>query len=54
VRRKAGGQVEGGSSGGTSMTLVTGDENGEGEAMGCGRFQRGRGGGGVVALRCRR
>jgi hypothetical protein len=28
------------------MTPVMGDGNGEGEAMGCDRFQRGRGGGG--------
>jgi hypothetical protein len=31
------------------MTLVMGDENGEGEVMGCDRFQRGRGGGGKAA-----
>jgi hypothetical protein len=35
------GQEEGGNSGGTSMTLVTGGGNGEGKAMGCGHFQRG-------------
>jgi hypothetical protein len=38
--RKAGGQEEGGSGGGTSMAPVTGDGNGEGEAMGCNHFQR--------------
>jgi hypothetical protein len=32
--RKVGGQGEGGSGGGTSMVLLTEDENGEGEAMG--------------------
>jgi hypothetical protein len=42
-RRKAGGQGEEGSGGGTSMSLVTGDGNDEGEAMWCDRFQRGRG-----------
>jgi hypothetical protein len=31
-------QGEGGSSSGTSMTPVTGDGNGEGEAMGCRHF----------------
>jgi hypothetical protein len=36
--QKAGGQGEGGSGGGTSMAPVTGDGNGEGEVMGCGRF----------------
>jgi hypothetical protein len=51
-RQKADGQGEGGSGGGTSMASVTGDENGEGEAMRCGRFQRGRGGGGEAAPRC--
>jgi hypothetical protein len=45
------GQGEGGSDGGTSMALVTGDENREGEAMVCVRFWRG---GGEVAPRCRR
>jgi hypothetical protein len=49
-----GGQGEGGSGGGTSMPLVTGDENREGEAMGCGHFQRGSGGGGKAAPWCRR
>jgi hypothetical protein len=34
------------------MTLITGDENGEGDAMGCDRFQRGRGGCGEEAPRC--
>jgi hypothetical protein len=34
------------------MTLITRFENGEGEAMGCDRFQRGRGGGGEAAPRC--
>jgi hypothetical protein len=33
-----GGQEEGSSGGGTSMTSITGDENGEGEAMGCSHF----------------
>jgi hypothetical protein len=37
-RQKAEGQGEGGSSSGTSMVLVMGDRNGEGEAMGCGYF----------------
>jgi hypothetical protein len=36
------------------MTPITRDENGEGEAMGCDRFQRGRGGGGEATPRCRR
>jgi hypothetical protein len=53
-RQKAGGLGEGGSGGGISMTLVTGDRNGEGEAMGCSRFQRERRGGGEAAPRCRR
>jgi hypothetical protein len=44
ARRKAGGQGQGGSGSGTSMALIMGDGNGEGEAMGCGHFQRGRGG----------
>jgi hypothetical protein len=35
------------------MVPVIGDENMEGEAMGCGHFRRGRGGGGEVAPRCR-
>jgi hypothetical protein len=51
---KAGSQGEGGSGGGTLMTPVMGYGNGEGEAMGCDRFQRGRGGGGEVAPRCQR
>jgi hypothetical protein len=38
VRRKADDQGEGGSGDGTSMMHVTGDENGEGEAIGCGHF----------------
>jgi hypothetical protein len=29
-----------------------GDRNRKGEAMGCGRFQRGRGGGGEAGPRC--
>jgi hypothetical protein len=33
-----GGQGEGGSDGGTSMALVIGDGNGEGEAMGAAIF----------------
>jgi hypothetical protein len=37
--RKVGGQEEGGNDNGTSMTLVTGDVNREGEVMGCGRFR---------------
>jgi hypothetical protein len=37
--RKVGGQEEGGNDNGTSMTLVTGDVNGEGEVMGCGHFR---------------
>jgi hypothetical protein len=32
------------------MMPVTRDENGEGEAMGCGYFQWGRGGGGEATL----
>jgi hypothetical protein len=40
--RKVGALGEGGSGGGTSMTPVMGDENEEGEAMGCGRVWRGR------------
>jgi hypothetical protein len=47
-------QGEGSSDSGTSMAPITGDENGEGEAMGCDRFQRGRGGGGEAAPRYRR
>jgi hypothetical protein len=35
------------------MTPVTGDGNGEGEVMGCGHFQRVRGGGGEAAPRYR-
>jgi hypothetical protein len=35
-----------------SMTPVIGDGNREGEVMGCGRFRRGRGGGGKEAPRC--
>jgi hypothetical protein len=31
-------QGEGGSDSGTSMAPITGDENGEGEAMGCDHF----------------
>jgi hypothetical protein len=50
--RKADGQGEGGSDGRTSMASVTGDGNGEGEVMGCGRFQRGREGGGDAAPQC--
>jgi hypothetical protein len=38
-----GGQEEGSNGGGISMTLVTEDENEEGEAMGCGHFRRGEG-----------
>jgi hypothetical protein len=36
------------------MTSVTRDENREGEAIGCGHFRRGRGGGGEEAPQCRR
>jgi hypothetical protein len=36
------------------MAPVTGDENGEGDVMGCGHFRRGRGGGGEAAPRCGR
>jgi hypothetical protein len=36
------------------MTPITGDGNGEREVMGCDHFQRGRGGGGEAAPRCRR
>jgi hypothetical protein len=36
------------------MAPIMGDENGEGEAMGCDHFWRGRGGGGEIAPRCRR
>jgi hypothetical protein len=53
-RRKAGGQREGCSGGGTSIVSIMGDGNREGEAMGCSYFQRGRGGGGEVAPRYRR
>jgi hypothetical protein len=53
-RQKAGGQEVGGSDGGTSITPVMGDGNGEGEAIGCIRFHRGRWGGGKEAPRCRR
>jgi hypothetical protein len=42
----------GGSGGGTSMVPVTGDENAEGEAMGCGHFRRERGGGGEAVPQC--
>jgi hypothetical protein len=49
--RAADDQGEGGSNDGTSMVPI-GDGNGEGEAMGCGRFQRGRRGGGEEAPRC--
>jgi hypothetical protein len=34
------------------MMPITGDENGEGEVIGCGHFWRGRGGGGEAAPRC--
>jgi hypothetical protein len=54
VRQKAGGQEEGGSGCGTSMVLVTGDGNREGEMMKCDRFRMGREGGGEAASRCRR
>jgi hypothetical protein len=40
--RKAGGRGEGCGGGGTSMSLVTGDENGKGDATGCNHFRRGR------------
>jgi hypothetical protein len=46
--------VEGASIGGISMVPVTGDGNGEGEAMGCSHFWRGRGAGGEVAPWCQR
>jgi hypothetical protein len=36
------------------MTLVMGDGNREGEAIGCNCFWRGGGGGGEVAAWCRR
>jgi hypothetical protein len=49
-----GSQGEECSGSGTSMTLVTGYRNREGETMGCSHFQRGRGGGGEVAPRCHR
>jgi hypothetical protein len=52
--RKAGGQGEGGSDSGTSMAPVMGDGNGEGEALGCGHFRRGRRGGGEATSRCQR
>jgi hypothetical protein len=39
VRQKAGGQEGGGSGCGTSMVLVTGDGNREGEMMRCDRFR---------------
>jgi hypothetical protein len=42
------------SGGGTLMTPVRGDQNSEGRAMGCGRFQSERGGGGKAAPRCQR
>jgi hypothetical protein len=51
VRHKAGSQGDGGNGSGISMAPVTGDSNGEGEAMGCGRFWRGRGGGREAAPR---
>jgi hypothetical protein len=47
-------QGEGGSDSKTSMAMVTGDGNGEGEVIGCSYFQRGRGGGGEAAPWCRR
>jgi hypothetical protein len=53
-RRKADGQREGGDGDGTSIVPVMGDGNGEGEAMECGHFQRGRGGGGEAAPWCGR
>jgi hypothetical protein len=49
-QQKSSSQGEGGSGSGTSMASITGDENEEGEAMGCSHFWRGRGGGGEVAL----
>jgi hypothetical protein len=42
------------SSGRTSMTPVTGDGNGEGEAMGYSHYRMGSGGGGEAAPRCPR
>jgi hypothetical protein len=53
-RWKAGGQGEGGNSGGTLITPIMGDENGEGEVIGCGHFRRRRGGGGDVTTWCQR
>jgi hypothetical protein len=50
--RKAGDQGEGGNDSGTSMALVTGDWNREGEALQCNRFWRGRGGGGEAVPQC--
>jgi hypothetical protein len=47
-----GSQGEGGSDRRTSMASVIGHENREGEAMRCGHFRRGRGGGGEVAPWC--
>jgi hypothetical protein len=38
-----GGQGEEGNGGGTSVAPVIGDENREGEVMGCGHFWRGGG-----------
>jgi hypothetical protein len=53
-RRKAGGQGEGGSGGGTSITPVTGVGNRERLVMGCSYVWRGRRGGGEAAPRCQR
>jgi hypothetical protein len=47
-----GDQGMGGSGDGTSMAPITRDQNGEGEAMGCNRFQMGRGGGGETTPWC--
>jgi hypothetical protein len=53
-QRKADDQGEGGSSDGTSMVPVTGDENREGRRWGATVFRGGRGGGGEVTPWCRR
>jgi hypothetical protein len=42
-QRKADGRGERDDGGGTSMTPVMGDGNGEGKTTGCGYFWRGRG-----------
>jgi hypothetical protein len=54
TRWKVGGQGERGSDSETLVAPVLRDGNEEWEAMGCGHFWRGKGGGGDTAPRCQR